>query len=150
MRKKKTCMNPNILRFLRWIFLNVCTVQGKGYCFSILFFFNSMEQILLKVYMKWKIKFVLFERNDKWTSIHSFSISRFVCYVNNTAYVTLYNELLNQSKLSLLGVIRQMHSLVWLFDNFNDISTFTTIIMQYDVCKVLCAYQINLNISTKK
>ena len=38
--------------------------------------------------------------------------------------------LLNQSKLSLLGVIRQippyMRSFVWLFDNFNDISTFTT------------------------
>ena len=62
--------------------------------------------------------------------------------------------LLNQSKLSLLGVKGQipLHAqfLVTLFDNFNDISTFTTIIMQYDVCKVLCAYQTNLNISTKK
>ena len=38
--------------------------------------------------------------------------------------------LLNQSKLSLLGVIRQipLHAQfrVTLFDNFNDISTFTT------------------------
>ena len=38
--------------------------------------------------------------------------------------------LLNQSKLSLLGVIRQipLHAQfrVILFDNFNDISTFTT------------------------
>ena len=32
--------------------------------------------------------------------------------------------LLNQSKLSLLGVIRQIPPT--LFDNFNDISTFTT------------------------
>ena len=65
--------------------------------------------------------------------------------------------LLNQWKLSLLGVIRQipLHAQfrVTLFDNFNDISTFTTtheVIMQYDVCKVLCAYQTNLDISTKK
>ena len=38
--------------------------------------------------------------------------------------------LLNQSKLSLLGVIRQIplhvQFRVTLFDNFNDISTFTT------------------------
>ena len=39
--------------------------------------------------------------------------------------------LLNQSKHSLLGVIRQIYPLhvqfrVTLFDNFNDISTFTT------------------------
>ena len=36
--------------------------------------------------------------------------------------------LLNQSKLSLLGVIRQIHAQfrATLFDNFNDISTFTT------------------------
>ena len=60
--------------------------------------------------------------------------------------------LLNQSKLSLLGVIRQipLHAefRATLFDNFNDISTFTT--THYAVCKVLCAYQTNLNISTKK
>ena len=38
--------------------------------------------------------------------------------------------LLNQSKLSLLGVIRQIRQhakfRVTFFDNFNDISTFTT------------------------
>ena len=60
--------------------------------------------------------------------------------------------LLNQSKLSLLGVIRQIplhvQFRVTLFENFNDISTFTT--THYAVCKVLYAYQANLNISTKK
>ena len=63
--------------------------------------------------------------------------------------------LLNQSKLSLLGVIRQipLHAQfrVTLFDNFNDISILLQqLIMQYDVCKVLCVYQTNLNIPTKK
>ena len=62
--------------------------------------------------------------------------------------------LLNQSKLSLLGVIRQipLHAQfrVTLFDNFNDISTFTTTYYAVWRSKVLCAYQTNLNISTKK
>ena len=30
-------MDANILRFLRWIFLKVCTVQEKGYTFPILY-----------------------------------------------------------------------------------------------------------------
>ena len=49
--------------------------------------------------------------------------------------------LLNQLKLSLLGVIKQipLHAQfrVTLFDNFNDISTFTTthyLMWQYAVC----------------
>ena len=50
--------------------------------------------------------------------------------------------LLNQSKLSLLGVIRQipLHAQfrVTLFDNFNDISTFTT--THYAVCKTYIRY----------
>ena len=63
--------------------------------------------------------------------------------------------LLNQSKLSLLGVIRQIpvHAQfrVILFDNLNDISIFTTThYVVYDVWKVVCAYQANLDISTKK
>ena len=50
-------------------------------------------------------------------------------------------SLLNQSKLSLLGVIRQipLHAQfrVTLFDNFNDISTFTTLrSMTYARCCV--------------
>ena len=67
--------------------------------------------------------------------------------------------LLNQSKLSLLGVIRQipLHAqfCVTLFDNFNIVEStifllLQQLIMQYDICKVLCAYQTNINISTKK
>ena len=63
--------------------------------------------------------------------------------------------LLNQSKLSLLGVIRQipLHAQfrVTLFDNFIDISTFTTThYIQCDVCSVLFTYQTNRNISRTK
>ena len=55
--------------------------------------------------------------------------------------------LLNQLKLSLFGVIRQIiRFCVTLFDNFNDISNLQQLIMQYDVYKVWCAYQTNLNI----
>ena len=41
---------------------------------------------------------------------------------------------------------------VTLFDNFNDMIflRLQQLIIQYDVCNVLCAYQTNLNISTKK
>ena len=65
------------------------------------------------------------------------------CQGNNNLIFSIYTEwscceiiytieiiLLNQSKLSLLGVIRQilLHAQfrVTLFDNLNDISTFTT------------------------
>ena len=81
--------------------------------------------------------------------MYSFSISlfvleilRFIWYINNTMHTshcimscweTMYMIeiiLLNQSKRSLLGVIRQISLTctvcVTLFDNFNDISTFTT------------------------
>ena len=48
--------------------------------------------------------------------------------------------LLNKSQLSLLGVIRQIYLhaqfRVTLFDNFNDISTFTTI--RYTMRRVQC------------
>ena len=77
-----------------------------------------------------KIKFVLFERTLGRNSIYNFSISlfileilRFVWYVNNTLHTSHYIMscwetkymieiiLLNQSKLSLLGVIRQIYPL---------------------------------------
>ena len=56
--------------------------------------------------------------------------------------------LLNQSKLSLLGVIKQIP----LYAQFR-VTIFLLLqqlIMQDDACKVLCAYQTKLNISTKK
>ena len=53
--------------------------------------------------------------------------------------------LLNQSKLSLLGVIRQipLHAQfrVTLFDNFNDISTFTA--SHYTMLRMQCAIYIS-------
>ena len=62
--------------------------------------------------------------------------------------------LLNQSKLSLLGVIRQipLHAQfrVTLLITSTIFLLSQQLIMQYDVYKVLCAYQTNLNISTKK
>ena len=63
--------------------------------------------------------------------------------------------LLNQSKLSLLGVIRQipLHAQFRMRLCLITSTIFLLLqqlIMQYDVCKVLCAYQTNLNISTKK
>ena len=42
-------MNANILRFLRWIFLKVCTVQDKGYTFPILFFKGFYRRNFLNV-----------------------------------------------------------------------------------------------------
>ena len=88
--------------------------------------------------MKWKLSLSFLKELLKWwrNSIYSISISlfvleilRFVWYVNNTVYVILYNGcwenmymieiiLLNQSKLSLLGIIKTntpyMRSFVWL------------------------------------
>ena len=62
--------------------------------------------------------------------------------------------LLNQSKLSLLGVIRQipLHAQfpVTLFDNFNYFLLLQQLIIQCHVCSVLFTYQINRNISRTK
>ena len=123
-----------------------------------------------KVCMKWKLSLSYLNELLKWyrNSIYSFSISlfvlvilRFVWYVNNTLHTSrcimscwetmhmIEITLLNQSKLSLLGVIRQisLHAQVrvTLFDNFNDISTFTT--SHYLMWRILFTYQTNRNIS---
>ena len=62
--------------------------------------------------------------------------------------------LLNQSKLSLLGVIRQipLHAQfhVTLFDNSTIFLLLQQFIIQSDVCSVLFTYQTNRNISRTK
>ena len=109
-----------------------------------------------------KIKFILFERTlEMVKELHlqffpyrsSFlRYCDFVWYVNNTMHTShgimscweimymIKIILLNQSKLSLLGVIRQilLHAQfrVTLFDNFNDISTFTT--THYLIWRIQC------------
>ena len=114
--------------------------------------------LLVNVYLSSLEELLKWYRN----SIYSFSISlfvleifRFVWYVNNALYTCTSHcimscweivymieiILLKQSKLSLLGVIRQiaphMHGFVWLCLITSTIFLILQqIIMQYDVCKV--------------
>ena len=137
----------------------------EEFCTDIVEMF-SLRTFQLKVYMKWKLSLSYLKELLKWwrNSIYSFSISlfvleilRFVSYVNNTLHTshcitscweTMYMIeiiLLNQSKLSLLGVIRQipLHAQfrVTLFDNSNDISTFTT--THYTMWRMQCVIYIS-------
>ena len=118
---------------------------------SYVFYFH----ISLKVYMKWNLSLSYWNKGTPSIVFpYRSSFLWFAWYVNNTLHTshcirscweTMYMIeiiLLNQSKLSLLGVIRQipLHAQfrVTLFDNFNDISTFTTHYAVWRMQGVVC------------